>query len=244
MLTHTNVPIEELKVPHTTLFLLQSLDGKISTGASDIFDIDSDIPHLPHASKGLGQFYDAKAETDSWSMVSGKTLAKLGINETLDALKYIKGLHRVIIGTSQLTKDGIENIIRQSESVVFIVTDERLNEHVRVARLTRKYDNAAEFCVPKDNLEEAFLFLNSLGCEKITIQTGGTVNASLIKQKLIDDVDVTIAPILVGGKNTPSLVDGDDRETIDDLSTIGEMWMTGCESLRHSYLRVKYSVIK
>ena len=34
-----------MRRPITTLFLLQSLDGKISTGPSDKFDVDKDIPN-------------------------------------------------------------------------------------------------------------------------------------------------------------------------------------------------------
>lgn len=32
--------------PITTLFMLSSVDGKISTGASDTLDVDTDFPKL------------------------------------------------------------------------------------------------------------------------------------------------------------------------------------------------------
>jgi len=32
--------------PMTTLFMLMSVDGKISTGATDDFDVDRDFPQL------------------------------------------------------------------------------------------------------------------------------------------------------------------------------------------------------
>ena len=35
-------------------------------------------------------------------------------------------------------------------------------------------------------------------CERITIQTGGTLNALFVKEKLIDYVDIVIAPVLIG----------------------------------------------
>lgn len=33
--------------PVTTLFMLMSVDGKISTGATDEFDVDRDFPKIP-----------------------------------------------------------------------------------------------------------------------------------------------------------------------------------------------------
>lgn len=245
MSTHTVDQDLGLKVPHTTLFLLQSLDGKISTGASNIFDVDADLPKLKFASKGLHQYYEAEKETDLWTMISGKTLAKLGINETADCQNYVKGLHRVVIGTTDLTKNGILNILAKSDAVTFIITSKVLNEHVRVRRIIDGYHNATWFsALDRNNLREALLWLNHLGCEDLTIQTGGTVNAELIKEKVIDEVHVIIAPVLIGGKNTPTLVDGEDRETLDDLNTIGELQLMSCEPLKDSYISLKYKVIK
>ena len=33
--------------PITTLFMLMSVDGKISPGATDDLDFDKDLPHIP-----------------------------------------------------------------------------------------------------------------------------------------------------------------------------------------------------
>ena len=43
--------------PITTLFLLQSVDGKITTGASDALDFDRDFPRIPGLREGLHQYY-------------------------------------------------------------------------------------------------------------------------------------------------------------------------------------------
>ena len=39
--------------PFTTLFLLTSVDGKISTGASDVLDVDKDLPSIRASGKGF-----------------------------------------------------------------------------------------------------------------------------------------------------------------------------------------------
>ena len=44
--------------PITTLFLLSSVDGKISTGASDVLDVDKDFPKIDGVKQGLHQYYE------------------------------------------------------------------------------------------------------------------------------------------------------------------------------------------
>ncbi|MDR3208870.1 MAG: hypothetical protein LBT45_03410 [Rickettsiales bacterium] len=70
-----------MKRPFNTLFMLISLDGKISTGLGDKMDFDKDIPLIADACEGLKQYYDYEQTTDLHSMISGKVLAKLGINK-------------------------------------------------------------------------------------------------------------------------------------------------------------------
>lgn len=42
--------------PVTTLFMLMSVDGKISTGATDNLDLDRDLPKIAGVQEGL-QFW-------------------------------------------------------------------------------------------------------------------------------------------------------------------------------------------
>ena len=44
--------------PITTLFMLMSVDGKISTGATDELDFDQDFPRIEGVREGLQQYYD------------------------------------------------------------------------------------------------------------------------------------------------------------------------------------------
>ena len=67
--------------PVTTLFLLMSVDGKISTGASDELDVDRDFPLIPGVREGLHQYYEIEQTTDLWSLNSGRVQAKIGVNE-------------------------------------------------------------------------------------------------------------------------------------------------------------------
>ncbi len=50
--------------PITTLYMLMSVDGKISTGAVDSLDMDSDLPTLDGVREGLHQYYEIEQTTD------------------------------------------------------------------------------------------------------------------------------------------------------------------------------------
>ena len=47
--------------PVTTLFMLMSLDGKISTGVGDGLDFDRDLPRVPGVAEGLHQWLSLSA---------------------------------------------------------------------------------------------------------------------------------------------------------------------------------------
>lgn len=92
------------KRPFNTLFMLMSLDGKISTGAGDKMDFDKDIPIIGGAKDGLKQYYDFEQTTDLHSMNSGKVLAKLGINKKQKIKKTPVSF--IVIDNKNLTRTG------------------------------------------------------------------------------------------------------------------------------------------
>lgn len=61
----------------TTLFMLESLDGKISSGSSDKLDADSDWCKIDGVKEGLHQYYEIEATTDYYSLNTGRVMAKL-----------------------------------------------------------------------------------------------------------------------------------------------------------------------
>ena len=56
--------------PITTLFMLMSVDGKISTGAVDELDIDREFPRINGVREGVYQYYEIEKTTDLWSLNS------------------------------------------------------------------------------------------------------------------------------------------------------------------------------
>ena len=107
--------------PITTLFMLMSADGKISTGAADTLDMDADLPHIPGMAEGLQQYYDIEQTTDLWSLCSGRVQAKVGANE-----KPLPGktpVSFVLIDNHHLTEAGVRYFCAKSKTFVLVTTN-------------------------------------------------------------------------------------------------------------------------
>ncbi|MCI8832309.1 MAG: deaminase, partial [Lachnospiraceae bacterium] len=94
------------------------------------------------------------------------------------------------------------------------------------------------------SLKDALTKLKSeYNCERITIQTGGTLNELFLREKLIDYIDIVVAPVLIGGKDTSTLIDGKSLLSESELSKLGVLKLQECVVLENSYLRLRYEVI-
>lgn len=54
------------------MFMLMSVDGKISTGSSDELDVDKDFPNITGVKEGLHQYYEFEQMSDLWSFNTGR----------------------------------------------------------------------------------------------------------------------------------------------------------------------------
>ena len=65
-----------------------------------------------------------------------------------------------------------------------------------------------------------------------------------LREKLFDFVDLVVAPVLVGGKDTATLIDGKSLMSENELSKLGVMKLVECKVLKDSYLRLRYEIVK
>ncbi len=222
--------------PITTLFMLMSVDGKISTGASDVLDVDQDFPYMDGVKEGLHQYYEIEQTTDLWSLNTGRVQAKLGVNEKEMPPKTPVSF--VLVDNYHLNEHGVRFFCELSKQFVLITT----NPDHPAFRV--KADNLGIILQEKQCLEEALVRLKEeYGCDRITIQSGGTVNGLFLREKLFDFVDIVVAPVLVGGKNTSTLIDGESITTREELDKLGILKLIDCEQLEDSYVRLRYEVI-
>ena len=222
--------------PITTLFMLMSVDGKISTGATDGFDVDKDFPKIAGVQEGLHQYYEIEQTTDLWSLNSGRVQKKMGVNSK--EMPNKSSVSFVIIDNHHLTKQGVRYFCARSKEFVLVTSNAdhpafQVNE-----------DNLHIICQRKLSLSDALAKLKSeYGCQRITIQSGGTLNGLFLREKLFDYIDIVVAPILIGGKETSTLIDGKSLLSERELSQLGVLKLQECTVLEHSYLRLRYQVI-
>ena len=107
--------------PITTLFMLMSVDGKISTGATDELDFDQDFPRIEGVREGLQQYYDIEQTTDLWSLNSGRVQAKLGVNEKAAPAKAPVSF--VLIDNRHLAETGVRYFCARSKQLVIATSN-------------------------------------------------------------------------------------------------------------------------
>ncbi|MGN1410824.1 MAG: dihydrofolate reductase family protein, partial [Eubacteriales bacterium] len=74
--------------------------------------------------------------------------------------------------------------------------------------------------------------------------TGGTLNGLFLREKLFDYIDIVVAPVLIGGKDTSTLIDGKSLLFDSELSQLGVLKLQECIVLEASFLRLRYKVIR
>lgn len=227
--------------PVTTLFMLESLDGKINSGNNDTLDVDRDWCQIDGVKEGLHQYYDIEATTDFYSLNTGRVMAKIGVNEREEYRDKIDCRFIIIDNKPHLNEHGIDYLCHWLDKLILVTTNKN---HVAYS-LQDKYDNL-------DILSYDTLDLSKLLCDmkqiydakRITIQSGGNLNGLFLREDLIDYVNIVIAPLLVGGIDTSTLIDGESISNPKDLDKLKALELIECNKLNDSYVQLIYKVKK
>lgn len=227
--------------PINTLFMLSSLDGKISTGDTDIMDVDSDFPTIAGVKEGLHQYYDIEKTTDFFSLNSGRVFAKIGFNEKTDEPTRIPVTFVVIDNKPHLNESGIRYVCKKGEKLVLITT----NANHPAFSIKNELNNLEILkYAGKINFDDMFTKLKEVyGAERITIQSGGTLNAEFIRNGLVDYISLVIAPVMIGGRDTSSLMGGESLHSKDELFKLKPLELQSVKKLKDSYLHLIYKVL-
>lgn len=226
--------------PLTTLFMLQSLDGKISTGDRDELDFDKDLPRVPGVMEGLEQYYEIEKTTDLYSLNTGRVMAKIGVNTLTFEPAKIQVTFIIIDNKPHLNISGLTYLAKWVKKLIIVTT----NPTHPAYQLQESFPNILiRFFDTRIDFQTLFADLTSTyKIKRLTIQSGGTLNAHLIRNGLIDRVSVVVAPCLIGGTNTSSLVGGESLHTKEDLKLIQALELESCTVLENSYLHLVYNL--
>ena len=222
--------------PVTTLFMLMSVDGKISTGSTDELDFDRDLSRLPGVREGLHQYYEIEQTTDLWSFNTGRVQAKMGVNEK--EMPEKTPVSFALLDNHHLSEHGVRYFAARSRQAVIITSNPSHPAfHVPAENLHIIYQE-------EPSLKDALRRLKSeCGCDRLTVQSGGSVNSLFLREKLLDYVDIVMAPVLIGGRDTSTMIDGPSLKSVSQLQDAGILRLEKCSVLEDSYIRLQYRVV-
>ena len=231
-----------MSLPITTLFMLESLDGKISSGSNDSLDVDKDFKRIDGVKEGLHQYYEIEAETDIFSLNTGRVMAKIGVNdkdnppEKMDEVTFI-----IIDNKPHLTENGVKYLCNWTGRLILVTTNKNHPAFV----LKEKINNLEILYYDELDLKKMLEDINEkYNAKRVTIQSGGNLNGLFLRQNLIDYVHIVIAPILVGGRDVSTLIDGDSIKNDSELSKLKSLQLIECNVLDDSYIELEYKVNK
>lgn len=226
---------------YTTLFMIESVDGKISTGDVDELDVDKDFKRVTGVKEGLSQYYDIESHTDKFSLNSGRVMAKIGVNTRTQEPKKMEVNFVILDNKPHLNEKGVTYLAKWVNTLYLVTT----NKNHPAYKVKKDFPNI-EIIEYRDVIDMGDLLAQmkqKYGAKRITIQSGGTLNALWVRQNLIDQINIVIAPCLIGGTSTQSLIGGKSLHTQADLLKIKALKLKKVNKLKNSYLQVIYDVI-
>ncbi len=144
----------------------------------------------------------------------------------------------VILDNHHLTEQGVRYFCALSKEFVLITSNKSHPAFgVKEQNLHMIFQEQISICEALKCLKRDY------GCERLTVQSGGMVNSLFLREKLLDFVDIVVAPVLIGGKETVTLIDGPSLMSESELFKVGVLKLIECSTLQDSYVRLRYKVI-
>ncbi len=184
-----------------TMFCEMSIDGKLtlSKGISSktifpLLTID-DIKFI-HKFRGSVQ-----------GLMVGKNTVNIDNPSLTNRYEENKNPIRIIpTRTLNIAKDS--TVLKDENKTVFLTTDQNKNK----AKFISRHNNKFVICSGTDEIdfEKAFDILEQeYNVKHIMLEGGGELNWSMIEKGFVDDIILLIMPVIIGGRDNTTLVDGD-----------------------------------
>ncbi len=189
-----------------------TVDGKIATASGD-----SKIS----SKQDLVRVHKLRASADA--VVVG--ISTILVDDPMLTVRHVSGKNPARVIVDSRGRIPIDSRIMRTASkirTIVAVTDQAPGEKIEklkdmgaevlVVREGKRGESAA---VPHGvNLKELFHRLDKMGMKKVLVEGGGELNWSLLRLGLVDELTVTIAPKIAGGRLATTLVEGDGVDEI------------------------------
>ena len=107
-------------------------------------------------------------------------------------------------------------IIESSNKIQTIIAVTHDASSRKIKELQKKGAQVLVYGNGKVNLRNLFKQLEKMGLKKIIVEGGGEINWSVLKLGLVDELVVTISPVVIGGRDAITLVEGKGFTNISD----------------------------
>lgn len=216
--------------PYVTIKTAVSLDGKIATAAGESRWISSP------ASRAYGHLLRLRHDA---VMVGTETLRRDNPELTVRHGRTAKQPHKVVLDRKGTLPASLAVFRSVQGEQVFYFTASR----------SRRFENhpfIRPFRVParkgRLDLDGILRILKDHEVFSILVEGGGSLNAELIEQGMVDRVCAVVAPRLVGGAEAPTLFDGRGFPSLAEAPTLQDVRWTpsGADMIVEGFLRRWY----
>ena len=191
--------------PYVIINCAMSADGKIASSVGRQLRISNN--------EDMRRVYNLRNEFDA-VLVGVNTIQadnpKLTVKE--EYVQNPKNPIRVILDTHCITKEDALAVDEQAKTLIITngECDKNYKSNVEVVQCGVDYEGFID-------LNKMLEILYNRGIRKLIVEGGGTVIWNFLKLDLVDDLFVFIGPMIIGGKYTPSMADGEGIDQEDDL---------------------------
>lgn len=194
--------------PFVRINVASTLDGKLAPSTRRF------IPFTSRRDQRL--LFELRTEADA--VMSGARTVDLGpVDLGPGAARYRQqrlknglaeyNLRVVVSGSASLRPDA--EIFRRRFSPIIVLVSGAAPER-RVRRLREQADAVEAFGETAVDFAKALAWLRSRwNVRHLLCEGGGEVNAGLFRQGLVDEVYLTLAPLVFGGRSAPTMADGE-----------------------------------
>ena len=183
-----------------------SIDGKISTRMNDSA-ISSKLD--------LVRVHKIRSTVDGILVGISTVLADNPMLNVRYSAKGTKNPIRIIIDSNARIPLN-SRIIESAKKIqtIIVVTDDAPSRKIKEIE-----NKGAQVLISgngKVNITNLFQKLEKIGLKKIIVEGGGEINWSVLKSGLVNELVVTISPIVIGGRNAKTLVEGKGFKNISN----------------------------
>lgn len=196
--------------PYVILNAAMTLDGKIatSTGSSNI-----------SGEKDLKRVHELRKECDAIMVGIGTVMAddpRLTVHK-IDADSDDNPI-RVVVDSKCRTPIAARITNKDARTIIAGANEFKYDFIVSDRYETFKKRGVDFFFSGEKHVDLVALmsYLHEEGVEKLMLEGGATLNFSMIKAGLIDEIRICVAPMIVGGVNSKTFFDGEGFDLMDD----------------------------